>query len=64
MMIRVPVDPGLLRWACERSGIAHENLAAKFKKLPGWEDGETQPILKQLRRERARFALGSSGETA
>ncbi len=25
-MIRVPVNPGLLRWARERSGIAHEYL--------------------------------------
>ena len=47
-MIRVPVNPGLLRWARKRSGIAHETLAAKFKKLPEWEDGETQPTLKQV----------------
>ena len=47
-MIRVPVNPALLRWARQRSGIAHKNLAAKFKKLPEWEDGETQPTLKQV----------------
>ncbi len=47
-MIRVPVNPGLLRWARARSGIAHEDLAARFKKLPEWEDGETQPTLKQV----------------
>ena len=47
-MTRVPVNPELLQWACERSGIAQENLAAKFKKLPEWESGETQPTLKQV----------------
>ena len=47
-MIRVPVDPELLRWARERAGIAQEDLAAKFKKLPEWESGENQPTLKQL----------------
>ena len=47
-MIRVPVHPGLLRWARARSGVAHETLAAKFKKLPEWERGQTQPTLKQV----------------
>ncbi len=47
-MTRVPVNPELLQWACERSGIAHEALAVKFEKLPEWESGETQPTLKQL----------------
>ncbi len=47
-MIRVPVNPGVLRWARERAGIAQEDLAEKFRKLPEWESGETQPTLKQL----------------
>jgi len=47
-MMRVPVNPELLHWARERSGIAQEDLAAKFKKLPEWESGEIQPTLKQL----------------
>ena len=47
-MIRVAVNPNLLRWARERAGIAQENLAAKFRKLSEWESGETQPTLKQL----------------
>ena len=47
-MTRVPVNPELLQWACERSGIAWEYLAARFKKLPEWERGETQPTLKQV----------------
>ena len=47
-MIRVPVNPDILRWACERSGIAYEDLVTRFKKLPEWEDEETQPTLKQV----------------
>ncbi len=47
-MTRVPINPGLLRWARERAGMAREELTAKFKKLPEWETGETLPTLKQL----------------
>ena len=47
-MIRVPVNPGLLRWARERAGLAQADLAPKFKKLSEWEAGETLPTLKQL----------------
>ncbi len=47
-MNRVPVKPGLLRWARERAGIAQEDLTARFGKLPEWEDGQTFPTLKQL----------------
>ena len=47
-MTRVPINPELLKWACERSRIDHEDLVAKFKKLPEWESGETQPTLKQI----------------
>ena len=46
-MIRAPVNPALLRWVRERAGIAQEELTAKFKKLPEWEDGKTRPTLKQ-----------------
>ena len=47
-MTRVPVKPELFRWARERAGIAREDLAAKFGKLPEWESGETRPTLKQV----------------
>ena len=47
-MIRVPLNPGLLRWARQRSGIAHDVLAARFRKLPEWEAGEARPTLKQV----------------
>ena len=47
-MTRVAVNPALLRWARERAGRAQEDLTARFRKLPEWEDGETQPTLKQV----------------
>ena len=47
-MTLAPVNPELLRWASERSGIAREKLVSTFKKLPEWEDGTTQPTLKQV----------------
>ena len=47
-MIRVPVNPDLLRWARERARVTQDDLTVKFKKLPSWEDGEAQPTLKQL----------------
>ena len=47
-MTRVPVNPELLRWARERSGLAPETLAAKFRNLPEWERGEIHPTLKQI----------------
>ena len=47
-MTRAPVNPELLRWARERAGLAQDDLAAKFAKLPEWEDGKTQPTLKQV----------------
>ncbi len=46
-MIRVLANPVLLRWACERAGIAQEELTARFKKLPEWEDGKTRSTPKQ-----------------
>ncbi len=47
-MTRVSINPELLHWARERSGISQENLAAKFKRLPEWESGKTRPTLKQV----------------
>ncbi len=46
--MRVSVEPGLVRWARERAGKAQDDLAKKFRKLPDWESGKTQPTLKQL----------------
>ena len=47
-MMRVAINPVLIRWARQRAGVAQEDLVAKFKKLPAWEAGETQPTMKQM----------------
>ena len=47
-MIRAPVKPELLRWARERAGLERETLTRRFPKYQAWEDGGTQPTLKQI----------------
>ena len=47
-MIRVPIEPKLLRWARERAGKSEEDLVTRFKRLSEWESGEAQPTLKQV----------------
>lgn len=49
-MIRVAVNPEMLRWAKERSGVDPGDLDIRFPKLPEWERQERQPTLKQLER--------------
>lgn len=47
-MTRANVNPEILRWARERSGIDPEELEVRFKKLAQWESGDEKPTLKQL----------------
>lgn len=47
-MTRVAINKELLRWARERAGLAQDELIRRFKRLPEWETGETQPTLKQV----------------
>ncbi len=49
-MIRVEVEPALLRWARERAGLSVDALAARFPKAGAWERGEARPTLKQIER--------------
>ena len=46
--MRVEVNPEMLRWARERSGIDEEHLAHRFPKLNAWENREVLPTLNQL----------------
>ena len=46
--MRVDVNPELLVWARERSGIASDDLTRRFPKLEEWERGDRSPTLKQL----------------
>lgn len=47
-MIRVPVQPDLLRWARERAGRSREDLSRRFPKIEAWESGDVQPTFRQL----------------
>ncbi len=47
-MIRVPVNPDLVRWARERAGRTMEDLSRRFPKIEAWERGEMQPTFRQL----------------
>ena len=45
---RLAVKPELLQWACERSGVPHDDLVARFPSLPAWRRGEQLPTTRQL----------------
>lgn len=47
-MMRVVVEPALLRWARERAELDVAQLSKRFPKLEEWETGGLQPTLKQL----------------
>ena len=47
-MIRVPVTPEMLRWACERAGYDVAHVARRVPQLPAWVQRERDPTLKQL----------------
>ncbi len=47
-MIRVPVPPEMLRWACERAGYNVAHVAERVPQLWSWVRREQQPTLKQL----------------
>src|SRR5436853_151551 len=47
-MMRVEIDPDLLTWARERAGYDLDALAYRFPKLAAWEQGNSQPTLKQV----------------
>ena len=48
MSTRVEVNPELLAWARQRSGLAFVDIAHRFPMLAAWERGEQHPTLKQL----------------
>lgn len=47
-MIRVEIKPKLLSWARERAGFKGDELTSRFPKLADWEQGISQPTLKQI----------------
>ncbi len=47
-MMRVPVQPDLLRWARERAGRSRGDPSRRLPKIEAWERGEVQPTFGQL----------------
>lgn len=47
-MIRIAVEPSLLKWACDRAGLDVTTLVDRFPRLPEWIREEAQPTLRQL----------------
>ena len=47
-MVRVPINPKMLRWARERAEVSAEELVKRFPKYIEWELGNIQPTEKQL----------------
>ncbi len=48
MVVRVSVEPALLAWARERSGLDDAYLTSRFPRLPEWQRRDVQPTLRQL----------------
>ncbi|MEZ5943015.1 MAG: ImmA/IrrE family metallo-endopeptidase [Planctomycetaceae bacterium] len=47
-MATTPIQPELIRWAIDRSGLTREELRKKFPRIELWQSGEKQPTLRQL----------------
>ena len=47
--VRVNIQPHMLAWALESTGLPEAELEKRFPKLPQWHSGETRPTLKQAR---------------
>jgi Zn-dependent peptidase ImmA (M78 family) len=50
MALRADVNPALLAWARERSGLPADHLYERFPHLVEWERGSLAPTLRQLER--------------
>jgi len=47
-MPTVQVNPDLLQWAIDRSGLSRDELSKPFVKLDDWLSGEREPTFRQL----------------
>lgn len=48
MAVTASVNPELIRWAIDRSGLPEEQLSKRFPKLARWKTGEKLPTISQL----------------
>jgi Zn-dependent peptidase ImmA (M78 family) len=46
--VNVPVKTALLKWACERNGLAVDAFEHRFRHLARWVSGASYPTMKQL----------------
>jgi Zn-dependent peptidase ImmA (M78 family) len=46
--VRPEVQPGMIRWARERAGLATAALRRRFPRIEAWERGDAAPTFKQL----------------
>lgn len=47
--VRVTLQPHMLSWALDSSGLPEAELLKRFPKLPQWRSGESRPTLNQAR---------------
>ena len=47
--VRVNIQPLMLAWALDSTGLPEAELEERFPKLPQWRSGENRPTLKQAR---------------
>lgn len=45
--VRVTIQPRVLAWALESTGLSEDELLRKFSRLPEWRSGESSPTLRQ-----------------
>lgn len=48
-VVRVNIQPHMLVWALDCTGLPEAELEKRFPKLPQWRSGESRPTLKQAR---------------
>lgn len=47
--VRVNIQPHMLAWALDSTGLPEAELEKRFPKLPKWRSGESRPTLPQAR---------------
>lgn len=48
--VRVNIQPHMLAWALDSTGLPEAELEKRFPKLPQWRSGESRPTLPQARK--------------
>ncbi|WP_297485952.1 ImmA/IrrE family metallo-endopeptidase [Ferrovum sp.] len=51
----LPINPVIVEWARKRAGLTIEDASHTFKKIAGWESGDTSPTYPQLEQMADKF---------